>query len=82
MDGANFNVSMDTDASIRAFWELLFSEADSLRIGPHRIAEVNGRWAVMSDGDGYPLLALSTLQVAVDYCLRQFSTVKWLTGTS
>jgi hypothetical protein len=71
-----------TDTGIGSFWELIFSEAGSLRVGPHRIAEVNGLWAVMSDGNDYPDCALATLQEAVDHCLSQLSTMTWITGRS
>ena len=54
-----------------AFWEVIFAQEGSLRIGPYRIASVNDTWAVMEDGVGYPEGTLyPTLQAAVDYCIR------------
>ena len=55
-----------------AFWEVIFTQKDSLRIGPYRIAEVNDTWAVMVDGVGCPEGTFyPTLQAAVDYCIAR-----------
>jgi hypothetical protein len=65
-----------------AFWEEIFTQSPDgrqeriLRIGPYRIAEVNGGWAALEDGADPQLehLQYPTLQAAVDYCVGAAQT--------
>jgi hypothetical protein len=71
------NTNMDAQdqavtAQQAAFWEVMFAQEDSLRIGLYRIVNVNGGWAALEDGANPQLehVQFPTLQAAVDYCIR------------